>query len=75
MKGKLPDVDVGAIECLDNFTLKFRFTKTSAVPLLGFANAAAMIFNKEWFQAGGEDARARTPRWASALSFGPRGRS
>jgi len=56
MKFKLPDLDVGGIECLDEFTLNFRTTKTLAVPLLGFANAGAMIFNKEWFLAGGEDA-------------------
>ncbi len=56
MKNRLSDVDLNLLECADESTLKFRFTAPSAVPLLSFGNPAAMIFNKEWFLAGGEDA-------------------
>ena len=56
MKGRLSTVDLGQTECVDDTTLKFRFTVPSAVPLLNFGNPAALIFNKEWFLAGGEEA-------------------
>ena len=56
MKNRLTDVDLNQLECVDDSALKFRFTAPSAVPLLSFGNPAAMIFNKAWFQAGGEDA-------------------
>ena len=56
MKNRLSDVDLNALQCVDESALKFRFTAPSALPLLNFGNPAAMIFNKAWFQAGGEDA-------------------
>ena len=56
MKGRLSEVDLNQTECLDDTTLQFRFTVPSAVPLLNFGNPAALIFNKDWFLAGGEDA-------------------
>ena len=56
MKGRLSRVDLSQTECMDDTTLKFRFTVPSAVPLLNFGNPAALIFNKEWFLAGGEEA-------------------
>lgn len=56
MKNRLTDVDLDLLECVDDSTLKFRFTSPSAVPMLSFGNPAAMIFNKDWFLAGGEDA-------------------
>ncbi len=55
MKNRLSEVDLNALECSDDWVLKFRFTAPSAVPLLNFGNPAAMIFNKAWFQAGGEN--------------------
>lgn len=56
MKGRLSEVDLNLMECVDDATLKFRFTVPSAVPLINFGNPAAMIFNKEWFLAGAEEA-------------------
>jgi len=56
MKNKLQVVDPGAIECVDDVTLKFGFLTPSAVPLLQFGTTEAKIFNKEWFLAGGEKA-------------------
>ena len=56
MKNRLTDVDLNQMQCVDDSALKFRFTSPSAVPLLSFGNPAAMIFNKAWFQAGGEEA-------------------
>ena len=56
MKGKLDYADLGALACLDDFTLRFGFNRASAVPLLAFGESAAVIFNKEWFLEGGEDA-------------------
>ena len=56
MKNRLNDVDLNQMQCVDESALKFRFTAPSAVPLLSFGNPAAMIFNKQWFLDGGEDA-------------------
>ena len=56
MKTRLSDVDLNLLECVDDSTLKFRFTAPSAVPMLNFGKSEAMIFNKAWFLAGGEDA-------------------
>ncbi len=56
MKNRLTDVDLNQMQCVDESALKFRFTAPSAVPLLSFGNPAAMIFNKQWFLDGGEDA-------------------
>ncbi|MFQ6028723.1 MAG: ABC transporter substrate-binding protein, partial [Dehalococcoidia bacterium] len=56
MKPRLRDVDLAQLECTDDFTLKFRFTKPAALPLIAFQNNAARPFNKEWFLAGGEEA-------------------
>ena len=55
MKNRLSDVDLNALECVDDYTLKFRFMVPSAVPLLNFGKIESMIFNKAWFQAGGEN--------------------
>ena len=56
MKNRLSEVDLNALQCVDDSALKFRFTVPSAVPLLNFGNPAAMIFNKAWFLEGGEEA-------------------
>ena len=42
--------------CLDASSLEFRFKTPIATPLLTISNPYALIFNKEWFEAGGEDA-------------------
>jgi ABC-type transport system substrate-binding protein len=56
MKSKLDHVDLGALECVDDFTLKFGFNAPNAVPLMQFGRTEAKIFNKEWFLSGGEKA-------------------
>jgi ABC-type transport system substrate-binding protein len=43
-------------QCLDDFTLEFRFQAPSATPLDAMSDRYAVMFNKEWFLAGGEDA-------------------
>ena len=55
MKNRLAEVDVNAIQCIDESVLAFRFTAPSASPLLNFGNPQALIFNKAWFLAGGEN--------------------
>ena len=67
MKNRLSDVDLNALECVDNYTLKFRFMVPSAVPLLNFGKIESMIFNKAWFQAGGENAMFQD----AAIGTGP----
>jgi peptide/nickel transport system substrate-binding protein len=55
-KSNLDFVDLDTTRCLDNLTLEVGFKGPSAMALLGFAKSEAVIFNKAWFQAGGEDA-------------------
>jgi ABC-type transport system substrate-binding protein len=42
--------------CLDDSTLEFRFTAPSPVPLEAISSPQVLVFNKEWFLAGGEEA-------------------
>jgi peptide/nickel transport system substrate-binding protein len=56
MKSRLVNLDVGALECEDDLTLKVRFSAPTATPLLALSTFSALIFNKEWFLAGGEEA-------------------
>ena len=56
MRGKLGFLDIGNSACLDDATLELRFAEPSATALLGFSDRAALIFNKAWFEANGEDA-------------------
>ena len=56
MQNRLTDVDPELIECVDDLTLEFRFTAPSATPTLNFGKTEAVVFNKEWFLAGGEKA-------------------
>ena len=55
MAGKLSNIDLGNSSCENDTTLKLAFTGPSATPLLPFTDRAFLIFNKAWFQAGGED--------------------
>jgi ABC-type transport system substrate-binding protein len=55
-KSNLDFVDLDTTKCLDNLTLEVGFKGPSAMALLGFAKSEAVIFNKAWFQAGGEEA-------------------
>jgi ABC-type transport system substrate-binding protein len=56
MQNRMADVDPELIECINDRTLEFRFTAPSATPILNFGKTEAVVFNKEWFQAGGEKA-------------------
>jgi len=55
MEGKLGHLDLSALECTDDRTLEMRFTSPTGTPLLALSNRRAKIFNKAWFEAGGED--------------------
>jgi peptide/nickel transport system substrate-binding protein len=56
MKGRLRHIDLNALNCDDNETLAVRFKAPTGTPLLALTNHRAYIFNKAWFQAGGETA-------------------
>jgi peptide/nickel transport system substrate-binding protein len=56
LKSRLTNVDLNALECEDDLTLKVRFTAPTPTPLLALSSYSALVFNKEWFEAGGEDA-------------------
>ena len=59
MKSRLANVQEGAagFSCVDDNTFQIDFTGPSgeSVLLLPIANRRAQIFNKAWFEAGGED--------------------
>ena len=56
MKSRLAHVIVDEMECLDDMTLKMNFTGPTGIPLLNISNRRGIVFNKAWFQAGGEEA-------------------
>ena len=56
MQGKLGFLDMGASSCLDDLTLELKFVEPNATALLAFTDRAALMFNKAWFEANGEDA-------------------
>ena len=56
MKRLLTDVVVDEMDCLDDMTLEIKLEGTSAVPLRPFSDHHAVIFNKAWFEEGGEEA-------------------
>jgi peptide/nickel transport system substrate-binding protein len=56
MAGKLAFLDIGQAECTDDLTLDLRFKGPNATSLVAFTDRAAFIFNKTWFEAGGEEA-------------------
>ena len=77
MAGKLSNVDLDATSCLDDQTLEIGFKGQSATGLLPFVDRAFLIFNKEWFLAGGENAMFNDVsvgtgpyRWAEGQSVG-----
>jgi peptide/nickel transport system substrate-binding protein len=55
MRGYLSHVDPASITCEDDQTLSMRFKAPNPTPLLALSNRRARIFNKAWFEAGGED--------------------
>ncbi|HLF04234.1 MAG TPA: ABC transporter substrate-binding protein [Dehalococcoidia bacterium] len=56
MKGKLSFLDMAASKCESDGVLNLRFKRPTATALLAFTDRAALVFNKAWFQAGGEKA-------------------
>lgn len=56
MKGRLSHLDLGGLACEDDLTLNMRFISATSIPLLTLTNRRAYIFNKAWFEAGGETA-------------------
>jgi ABC-type transport system substrate-binding protein len=56
MAGKLSFLEVGQAKCTDDLTLDLRFKAPNATSLVAFTDRAAWIFNKAWFEAGGEQA-------------------
>ena len=55
-KANFSFIDLDATECVDDLTLKASFKSPTAPGLLAFTASTAFIFNKAWFEAGGEDA-------------------
>ena len=56
MQGKLGFLDMGSSSCLDDMTLELKFVEPNATAMLAFTDRAAVMFNKAWFEANGEDA-------------------
>jgi peptide/nickel transport system substrate-binding protein len=56
MKAALTHIAEDSPMCLDDLSLEFRFKTPTAIPLLTISNPYALIFNKGWFEAGGEEA-------------------
>lgn len=56
MKGRLTHLDPAGLTCDDDLTLSMRFKAPTSIPLLSLTNRRAYIFNKAWFEAGGEEA-------------------
>ena len=56
MQGKLGFLDMDASSCLDDLTLELNFVEPNATAILAFTDRAAVMFNKSWFEANGEDA-------------------
>ena len=55
-KSNLSFINLDTTKCVDDLTLEVGFNGPSAVALLAFARANAVVFNKEWFLANGEEA-------------------
>jgi peptide/nickel transport system substrate-binding protein len=56
MKGFLPHVDLAGLTCEDDQTLTMGFKGPTSIPLTALTNRRAYMFNKAWFEAGGEEA-------------------
>lgn len=56
MKGRLGYIDLDNMTCQDDQTLYQGFHAPTGTPLLALTNRRAYIFNKAWFEAGGETA-------------------
>ena len=56
MQNKLTNVLLDEMICFDNLTLEVKLGDPTAIPLHSFSNPLALVFNKAWFEAGGEEA-------------------
>ena len=56
MQPRLDYMATEEMECLNDLTLRVKFTGPTAVPLHAFSNTGALVFNKHWFLEGGEEA-------------------
>ena len=56
MQGSLGHMDTSALACEGDLDLSFRWNAPTGTPLLALSNRRASVFNKAWFEAGGEDA-------------------
>ena len=56
MRSRLAHVILEEMVCFDDSTLEIKFYGPTAIPLHAFSHYRALIFNKAWFQEGGEDA-------------------
>ena len=56
MQSRLANVVLEELSCLDDLTLEMNFSGPTGTPLLPLSNRRGYIFNKAWFEAGGEDA-------------------
>ncbi len=55
LAGTLSFIDLDSTKCDPDGSLNMRFKGPSSTAILAFVNRAFLIFNKAWFQAGGED--------------------
>ena len=55
MRDRLGHVVLEEMSCLDDLTLELNFSNPTAIPLHYLSNSRALVFNKDWFQEGGEE--------------------
>ena len=77
MKSRLANVVLNETTCSDDLTLEIRFSGPTGIPLLPLSNRRGQIFNKAWFQAGGEEVMFQDVsvglgpfKWAEGQSVG-----
>jgi peptide/nickel transport system substrate-binding protein len=77
MQSRLANVDLSETTCTDDLTLEMRFSGPTGIPLLPLSNRRGQIFNKAWFQAGGEEVMFQDVsvglgpfKWAEGQSVG-----
>ena len=56
MQGRLGFLDMDTSSRVDDMTLELNFVEPNATAMLAFTDQAAVMFNKAWFEANGEDA-------------------
>ena len=77
MAGKLGFIDLDKTSCANDTSLHIGFTGQSTTALLTFTDRAFVIFNKKWFEDGGEDVMFNDVsvgtgpfKWAAGQSVG-----